>query len=487
MHRIKLNILRVLLAIFLFLCVLPVRGQTVSLEETDLTPGDSPAGIYLGLDEDLFIVDQTRLLWKINPETGDYFYYDGVGGDELMDISFESSTLLWWADATTTFGSFDLSSNTLLSWQVNDFNPEEEPLQLGPVAYGLGKVWLASYFGPQFGIFSFFSGAESNQLCLYKLPSGLDAADIIFYDDLLWAIDWGSDTLFSIDSDGNLLTYPTASSGNIRADANLVSDGTNLWWPAYYDNAIVRYNSADGEIAKFNLPISQQPRNINLQTINSELFVWYTSGNNSFGRLDPNNAEDVTIIPSIIPAPTAIDPECIDIGDANQEQLSPENDRFLWNGIEEEMTELDTGIVNFSLPDGAEPFGITNASGYIWVTDLEWDKLIRMPIESEPEQAYIIVDKVVINNDGGLAQPDDFLLTLDGDPVTRGMAVPVEPGTHIAGENLLEGYTRIGFSGDCNSSGEVTVAQGETKTCTLTNDDVGEGDDFQVYIPLILR
>jgi hypothetical protein len=34
------------------------------------------------------------------------------------------------------------------------------------------------------------------------------------------------------------------------------------------------------------------------------------------------------------------------------------------------------------------------------------------------------------------------------------------------------GYQFTGFSGDCDSSGNVSVAVGETKTCTLTNNDV---------------
>ncbi len=34
------------------------------------------------------------------------------------------------------------------------------------------------------------------------------------------------------------------------------------------------------------------------------------------------------------------------------------------------------------------------------------------------------------------------------------------------------GYAFDGFSGDCNSSGVVTLAVGENKTCTLTNNDI---------------
>ena len=63
-------------------------------------------------------------------------------------------------------------------------------------------------------------------------------------------------------------------------------------------------------------------------------------------------------------------------------------------------------------------------------------------------------------------------MTLEGSPVTSGVAVPVNPGTYTAGETLLPGYAFEGFSGDCNSNGDTTVALGQSKTCTLTNNDV---------------
>ena len=94
-------------------------------------------------------------------------------------------------------------------------------------------------------------------------------------------------------------------------------------------------------------------------------------------------------------------------------------------------------------------------------------------ITNDDQQAYVIVNKVVNNNHGGSAKPDDFKLTLGGNATTSGTKVAVNPGTYTAGETLLYGYAFAGFSGDCNSSGQVTVALGETKTCTLTNNDVG--------------
>ncbi|MCL4295825.1 MAG: S8 family serine peptidase [Anaerolineae bacterium] len=92
-------------------------------------------------------------------------------------------------------------------------------------------------------------------------------------------------------------------------------------------------------------------------------------------------------------------------------------------------------------------------------------------VTNDDQQASITVVKVVNNDNGGTAAPDDFDLTLEGNPVFSGVPFPVNPGTYTAGETLLPGYTFDGFSGDCDSNGDVTVALGESKTCTLTNSD----------------
>jgi len=97
---------------------------------------------------------------------------------------------------------------------------------------------------------------------------------------------------------------------------------------------------------------------------------------------------------------------------------------------------------------------------------------VTCTIHNDDQQAYITVVKVVNNDRGGTAAPNDFDLTLEGNAVSSGVAVPVNPGTYTVGESLLPGYTFDRFSGDCDSNGDVTVALGQSKTCTLTNSDI---------------
>jgi Prealbumin-like fold domain len=98
------------------------------------------------------------------------------------------------------------------------------------------------------------------------------------------------------------------------------------------------------------------------------------------------------------------------------------------------------------------------------------------------QQASLRVIKHVVNDNGGTKAAGDFTLHVksSGSDVTGSPAAGSEsgtlytllPGTYVVSENSPpSGYSQTGFSGDCNSGGSVTVASGESKTCTITNDD----------------
>lgn len=88
-----------------------------------------------------------------------------------------------------------------------------------------------------------------------------------------------------------------------------------------------------------------------------------------------------------------------------------------------------------------------------------------------PQQATLTVQKVVVNDSGGVAVASDFLLLVNGGAVNAGVANTLAPGTYTVSEINLPGYA-ASFSGGCDSSGLVTVGSGENKVCTITNDDI---------------
>jgi len=80
--------------------------------------------------------------------------------------------------------------------------------------------------------------------------------------------------------------------------------------------------------------------------------------------------------------------------------------------------------------------------------------------------AYLTLVKYV---EGGTATADDFQAYIDGEPVPWGEPQLVGAGTFVASEDLLAGYTAGDWGGDCAIDGTVTLALGESKTCTITN------------------
>ena len=95
----------------------------------------------------------------------------------------------------------------------------------------------------------------------------------------------------------------------------------------------------------------------------------------------------------------------------------------------------------------------------------------------------LTVIKHVVNDNGGSATASQWSMhiTSGGSDVSGSPFAGSEAGTTrtlSAGSYVVSesggpsGYTQIGIAGDCNTSGAVSLALGENKTCTITNNDV---------------
>jgi len=102
---------------------------------------------------------------------------------------------------------------------------------------------------------------------------------------------------------------------------------------------------------------------------------------------------------------------------------------------------------------------------------------------ASPTAATLHIIKTVINNDGGTTAASGFNLhvKLSGTDVTGSPAVGIvspgtlysltAAGTYVVSEDANASYSNS-FSGDCDSSGNVSLALGDNKTCTIMNDDI---------------
>ena len=93
--------------------------------------------------------------------------------------------------------------------------------------------------------------------------------------------------------------------------------------------------------------------------------------------------------------------------------------------------------------------------------------------------------KQVLNDNGGSARPSDFTITVDGvnpfpasfpgSECLRSPSACPPPGTRVilgpGSYSVSESGGPAGYSGTFSADCAGTIAAGETKTCTITNDD----------------
>jgi hypothetical protein len=100
-------------------------------------------------------------------------------------------------------------------------------------------------------------------------------------------------------------------------------------------------------------------------------------------------------------------------------------------------------------------------------------------ITADDQPGHLLVIKHVINDDGGGLIASQFVLTVSGSSPSpssfagseTGTDVTLDPGSYSVEEGGQAQYTES-KSADCSG----TIALGESKTCTITNDDVPGAD-----------
>lgn len=82
----------------------------------------------------------------------------------------------------------------------------------------------------------------------------------------------------------------------------------------------------------------------------------------------------------------------------------------------------------------------------------------------------ITVNKVVINHGLSNTAASFAPYRVGATTVTLGSSTIFPPGTYTVSETTNSNYIQT-FSGDCNASGQITVATGSAKVCTITNEE----------------
>lgn len=132
-------------------------------------------------------------------------------------------------------------------------------------------------------------------------------------------------------------------------------------------------------------------------------------------------------------------------------------------------TFVGTDIDNAGITVGANTNWVGRALAYGGTVTTD-TTTITTPL-CTPAPATINVVKTVINDNGRTKGVGDFPLFVDGTPVTSGETNTFAAGTHAITETTSADYTQS-FLGDCDASGNVTIAPGDNMFCIVTNDDI---------------
>lgn len=84
--------------------------------------------------------------------------------------------------------------------------------------------------------------------------------------------------------------------------------------------------------------------------------------------------------------------------------------------------------------------------------------------------AILIIRTVVVNDDGGNLSPAAVTVFANGTQLSANTTNSVAAGTYVVSAGAQSGYNAA-YGGDCAADGTITLAAGNSKTCTVSEDD----------------
>src|SRR5205814_3555231 len=142
-----------------------------------------------------------------------------------------------------------------------------------------------------------------------------------------------------------------------------------------------------------------------------------------------------------------------------------------WTGASTDL--ILTTLGSYSVAENAHP-GYDAAFSTDCTGTIALGEIKTCTVTNDDQPPHLIINKVVVNNNGGTLTPANFSGTVSGVTTATGNTWTGAPtdmtlirvGNYSVAENAHPGYDAT-FSTTCTG----TIALGETRTCTVTNDD----------------
>ena len=144
-------------------------------------------------------------------------------------------------------------------------------------------------------------------------------------------------------------------------------------------------------------------------------------------------------------------------------------------GAESPGTTVTLNAGSYSVDEAADS-GYTKSIGSDCSGSIANGETKSCTITNDDKPGTLVVKKHVINDNGGTSTAGDFSLTVTGTNVQPGATFPgSESGTTVtldAGSYSVDEAAFFGYAKTVGANCSGSVANGETKNCTITNDDI---------------
>jgi Prealbumin-like fold domain len=145
-------------------------------------------------------------------------------------------------------------------------------------------------------------------------------------------------------------------------------------------------------------------------------------------------------------------------------------------GTESPGTNVTLDVGSYSVAESG-PSGYTESDSADCSGSIAIGETKTCTITNDDQPAHITLVKSVTNDNGGTAAPNDFGISIDGNSVVSGATTDVDSNTsHTLNEVELSGYQFVSLTGGTKCptvlGGTATLDEGESLTCTITNDDI---------------
>lgn len=143
-------------------------------------------------------------------------------------------------------------------------------------------------------------------------------------------------------------------------------------------------------------------------------------------------------------------------------------------GSEEGTTvTIDAGASYSVSEDGPAGYGATYSTDCFGTMPEGGEKTCTVTNNDNPATTGgLTIVKILPNDNGGTATANQWTYYVGETQVTLNQNTQFAGGTYtVSEEGGPSGYS-VSFSGDCDAEGNVTVVNGQSKTCVITNDDI---------------